>query len=161
MKNLINLFNRTKLDQIKFLLSYKISQDHLEVYFSAIRSRGGFNNNPNTIQFWSAYKRLLVRHQINGSLYGNCSIIDTCSILFVGANSRKNADAICDENDTINTEDDNIIFPKNDHDYDYRIPALDDYVVDIVKYTSDIVIDVIPDTAFTEVPENALICVEQ
>ncbi|XP_026813255.1 uncharacterized protein LOC113553890 [Rhopalosiphum maidis] len=35
-----------KTGQISFILSYKISQDHLEMLFSAIRSREGFNNNP-------------------------------------------------------------------------------------------------------------------
>ena len=31
---------------INYLLTYKFSQDHLELFFGAIRSAGGFNNNP-------------------------------------------------------------------------------------------------------------------
>jgi len=36
---------------LKFFLSYKCSQDHLELTFSCIRSRGGWNDNPNALQF--------------------------------------------------------------------------------------------------------------
>lgn len=31
---------------LKYLLTYKLSQDHLEMFFSNIRSRGGFTDNP-------------------------------------------------------------------------------------------------------------------
>lgn len=99
---------------MSFLLSYKLSKDYIEVFFSAIRSRGGFNNNPNVVQFRSAYKRLLVRHEIGGSTYGNCTILDnadTENILFVSANKRMDADAICN-NDLNNTNniDEQILF---------------------------------------------------
>ncbi|KAF4527784.1 hypothetical protein B566_EDAN015221 [Ephemera danica] len=32
--------------RLKYLLTYKMSQDHLEMFFGAIRSRGGWNNSP-------------------------------------------------------------------------------------------------------------------
>ncbi|KAE9523184.1 hypothetical protein AGLY_016417 [Aphis glycines] len=35
---------------LKYILTYKMSQDHLELFFGCIRSRGGSNNNPNCIQ---------------------------------------------------------------------------------------------------------------
>jgi len=107
---------------MSYLLSYKLSQDQLEVFFIALRSRGGFNNNPNAIQFKSAYKRLLVRHQVSGSEYGNCSTIDTASILFVSANQKKSADVIYTDT---NLEENNSIFNEYDHDYDYRVPELE------------------------------------
>ncbi|EFN66842.1 hypothetical protein EAG_09725, partial [Camponotus floridanus] len=46
---------------IKFLLTYKMSQDHLEIFFAAVRDKG-YNNNPSTKQekFNYAYKRLLL-----------------------------------------------------------------------------------------------------
>jgi len=47
-----------------FILTYKISQDHLEMFFSAIRAKGGFNNNPTTMQFEAAYKRLLIHTEL-------------------------------------------------------------------------------------------------
>ncbi|TGZ45601.1 THAP domain-containing protein 9 [Temnothorax longispinosus] len=41
---------------LEYLLTYKLSQDHVELFFSAIRSRGGHNNNPTAKQFESAFK---------------------------------------------------------------------------------------------------------
>ena len=49
---------------LKYILTYKFSQDHLELFFGAIRSAGGFNKNPTTQQFTAAYKRLLLRSSI-------------------------------------------------------------------------------------------------
>jgi len=40
-----------KTNQMEFILTYTISQDHLEMFFSAIRSRGGFCDNPTASQF--------------------------------------------------------------------------------------------------------------
>lgn len=58
-----------------YLLTYKLSQNHLETTFSAIRSRGGYNN-PTCRQFEAAYKRILIHNQVFGSVYGNCTILD-------------------------------------------------------------------------------------
>ena len=67
---------------MSYLLTYKFSQDHLELFFAAVRSCEGFNNNPTARQFQSCYKRLLMRHNIkNGN--GNCSIMDNTSILTI------------------------------------------------------------------------------
>lgn len=85
MTNLLELYDLVK-DNIHFLLSYKLNQGHLEVFFSALRSRAGFNNNPNAIQFQSAYKLLLVRHQVDGSTYGNYWPLNSANILFVRSN---------------------------------------------------------------------------
>lgn len=121
-----------------YLLSYKLSQDHLEIFFSAMRSRGGFNNNPNAIQFRSAYKRLIVRHEVNGSIYGNCTQLDSASILFVSAKKRQDADAIMNNDNDIDNESD--LFEEFEHDYDYRMPELEEYVTDVVKYTSGFIV---------------------
>lgn len=69
---------------MNYLLTYKLSQDHLELFFCAIRSRGGWNNNPTVGQFKAAYKRLLVHHEVE-QIKGNCSVQDETSILFVGS----------------------------------------------------------------------------
>ncbi|CAL9688353.1 unnamed protein product [Knipowitschia caucasica] len=68
--------------QCRYLLTYKLSQDHLELFFSSVRARGGFNNNPTTTQFTAAYKRLLVRQQVNTGT-GNCLLLDNTGILGV------------------------------------------------------------------------------
>ena len=67
---------------INYLLTYKFSQDHLELFFGAIRSAGGFNNNPTAQQFTAAYKRLLMRTTIEGGK-GNCQKLDPTSILHI------------------------------------------------------------------------------
>ena len=67
---------------LKYLLTYKLSQDHLELFFAAVRASGGCNNNPTAAQFMSAYKRLLTKHQI-ASATDNCNIQDQTTILHV------------------------------------------------------------------------------
>ena len=61
-----------KLNSIKYVLSYKFSQDHLELFFNAIRRACGWNNNPTTVQFLHIYKRMLMRAGVEPSSYGNC-----------------------------------------------------------------------------------------
>ena len=51
---------------LKFILTYKFSQDHLEHFFGATRLSLGCNNNPTAQQFIAAYKRLLMRSSIGG-----------------------------------------------------------------------------------------------
>ena len=57
----------------KFLLTYRLSQDHLETLFSRIRRKGGWNNNPNTLQFKFALRSLLMKNGVLSSSKGNCS----------------------------------------------------------------------------------------
>jgi hypothetical protein len=56
---------------LKYLLTYKTSQDHLELFFGAIRSRNGKNDNPTAIQFCSAYKSLLMHGTMKGKKIEN------------------------------------------------------------------------------------------
>ena len=65
---------------LKYLLTYKLSQDHLELFFGAVRAAGGFNNNPTTQQITAAYKLLLLRSHIEGGK-GNCEKRDPIDIL--------------------------------------------------------------------------------
>ena len=65
---------------LKYLLTYKMSQDHLELFFGAVRACGGWNNNPTTRQFIAAYKQLMMRHNIEGGR-GNCTPQDDTKIL--------------------------------------------------------------------------------
>ena len=74
--DLINVQNPV----LKYLLTYKLSQDHLELFFSTVRASGGWNNNPTMCQFIAAYKQLLMRHNIEGG-HGNCSRQDDTEIL--------------------------------------------------------------------------------
>ncbi|KAL1513577.1 hypothetical protein ABEB36_002972 [Hypothenemus hampei] len=64
----------------KYLLTYFFSQDFLEIYFSKIRGRHGFNNNPNVIQFRSAVRQILLKNAISTSPNANCNAIDNDAI---------------------------------------------------------------------------------
>lgn len=74
---------------LKYLLTYKLSQDHLQLLFVAVRAARGFNNNPTTQQFTAAYKRLLLRNHIQGGkrncvkrdpIKFFCTITDTVNV---------------------------------------------------------------------------------
>ena len=74
--------------KLKYILTYKMSQDHLELFFCAMRSSLGCNNNPTAREFTSSYKKMLVRHEIQG-IGGNCTAQDQTSILHVSSGSSR------------------------------------------------------------------------
>lgn len=72
-----------------FLITYKLSQDHVELFFGKIRSLGGHNNNPNTRQFKSAYKKLLAHLELSKKFSGNCLPLESIPILNSGESIAK------------------------------------------------------------------------
>lgn len=68
-------------DMLLYVPFYKLNQDHIELYFGAIRASLGYNNNPSVRQFISAYKKLLVRCQIRDNGIGNCILLEDIDIL--------------------------------------------------------------------------------
>ena len=56
----------------KYVLTYKLSQDHLEMLFSRIRRHGGWNNNPNCLQLKYALRAILMKNGITPSRNANC-----------------------------------------------------------------------------------------
>ncbi|EFN74744.1 THAP domain-containing protein 9, partial [Camponotus floridanus] len=64
-------------ESFKYILTYKFSQDYLEIFFSKIRSRHGYNNNPNVLQFKYAMRQILLRNEIKGSPNSNCLHLDS------------------------------------------------------------------------------------
>ncbi|KYN10881.1 THAP domain-containing protein 9 [Trachymyrmex cornetzi] len=90
MINLKNMFYEyVETNYLQYILSYKLSQDHLEIFFSCIRSIGGYNNNPTYVQFSSAYKRLLHHNEVKSSAQANCIAISNISILMMSSSSKK------------------------------------------------------------------------
>ena len=65
----------------KFLLTYKYSQDHIELLFSCIRSKGGWNNNPNVLQFKYALRNMLLRNKITTSNSANCQMFEQNAVI--------------------------------------------------------------------------------
>ena len=59
-----------------YILTYKFSQDHLELLFNKIRCRCGWNNNPDVLQFKYALRAILLRNSIEPSKTGNCTPFD-------------------------------------------------------------------------------------
>ena len=62
--------NYNKFD---YVLTYRFSQDQIEMYFSKIRSRLGWNNNPTALQFKWALRTLLQNNLITAPTTGNCT----------------------------------------------------------------------------------------
>ena len=63
-----------------FILTYKFSQDLLELFFCALHACGGFNNNPTAQQFRAAYKKLFLRSGIK-ACGGNCEAKNETNML--------------------------------------------------------------------------------
>ncbi|KAI8746475.1 DNA transposase THAP9 isoform X3 [Biomphalaria glabrata] len=64
----------------QFVLTYKFSQDHLELLFNAVRRAGGWNNNPNVKQFQATFKKILVRCGVQPGKTGNVSLLDSSDL---------------------------------------------------------------------------------
>lgn len=130
LKSIGRLFDNTvKTKQLNFILSYKISQDHIEMLFSAIRSRGGFNNNPTAAQFEAAYKRLLVRSELSISENANCSAQDDTSILHVSSNKKKMVENF---HDVLCVEEESFV----DKDEDNELEDINVYKEDVTEHIS-------------------------
>jgi hypothetical protein len=88
ISSVIDLYDRlVDGETMIYLLTYKLSQDHLEIFFGCIRQRGGWNNNPTCYQFKAAYKSLIIHNEIRGAESANC--IDQCQIKILGVSSKK------------------------------------------------------------------------
>jgi hypothetical protein len=75
IKSTIEMANEmfTSIDQpIKYLLAYKFSQDHIDLLFSCIRAKGGWNNNPNCLQLKYAIRKMMLRNAVTASKNANC-----------------------------------------------------------------------------------------
>ena len=78
---------------LKYLLTFKFSQDHLEHFFNSVRSCLGKNTNPTTVQFTAAFKKLIFG-QSNKSDYGNCLADDHLAIMSYPMDTKKAIDHI-------------------------------------------------------------------
>ena len=76
LENVVPVYNMTKNLGMTFLLTYKLSQDHLEIFFGKLRASGGCNNNPTSRQFQGAYKKNLVHCDLSGLNRGNVQSLE-------------------------------------------------------------------------------------
>lgn len=132
VQNLFQDLVKTKL--LNYVLTYKLSQDHLEMFFSAIRSKGGFNNNPTATQFEGAYKRLLIHVGVKASFSANCVQIDNTSILTIS--SRKKNDQVDDLLPSLENNDRDIY---DAFDQLHNIGLLSRFLIDVNEYIAGFV----------------------
>lgn len=127
---------------LKFIPAYKINQDHIELFFGAIRSQGGYNNNPTSRQFSSAYKKILIHAEVRDEGAGNCIPLEQINILNV-ASTNKTPEQIINESvpnrlndDFDDTEISNFL---TEHDYAFNFNSLSQYSMEVIKYISGFV----------------------
>lgn len=77
--------------ELDYLCTYKLQQDHLEVFFAAVRMRNGWSYNPTPTQFRFAFRKLLLHagKSILSSATGNCLPQDETVLLTVSKSSKK------------------------------------------------------------------------
>lgn len=71
-------------NQNEAFFTFSVSQDHVESFFGCIRRMNGCNDNPNAQQFEAAYRKLLVKNEIESSVHSNC-LNDITQILNVSS----------------------------------------------------------------------------
>lgn len=103
------------------LCTYRLSQDHIETFFGAIRAKGGSNNNPNACQFKASYKRILLQNDVSCSSKANCSYVSETRSLVIPGKQEQPSDV-----DTI--ESSPIIALPNRSTDDYETFMHDDYI---------------------------------
>jgi hypothetical protein len=141
IESLISMYSEYVLSgPLRYILPYKFSQDHLELFFCAIRTKGGHNNNPSAVAFKAAYKRLLMHTAIKGS-NGNCvELYQTpISILFPSSSIIPKCinevnEELKEAMESIPTEESSIA-----HDHTY-FRSLSQYVDDVVPYVGGFVV---------------------
>ncbi|XP_062326109.1 uncharacterized protein LOC134027021 isoform X2 [Osmerus eperlanus] len=65
----------------RYVLTYRFSQDHLELLFNSIRASGGWNKNPNARQFKYIFRKLMARCGVVKPCRGNVTAQDEAESL--------------------------------------------------------------------------------
>ena len=122
-----------------YVLTYKYSQDHIEMLFSCIPARGGWSNNPDSLQLKYALRRMLLGNSVTASVNANCQVFDDTVVIPI-FRTRKHAAPLA--------EDPNC--PKDDEQDTHRMNELMDgliksnphseFVNNILEYISGFVV---------------------
>lgn len=122
-----------------YILTYKLSQDHLEILFACIRKAGGFNNNPNAGQFVATYKKLMFRSGVSLTPNDNGNINaqdDTSLVVASRYMSRKDTEEFeVSEEQCIMFEDALI-----DHSYSTAVMQLSPFIDNVLVYIAGFVV---------------------
>jgi hypothetical protein len=112
--------------KLTYFLTYKLSQDQIETLFSVIRRRGGWNNNPTTLQFSYAYRALLSHIGVVASR--------SCNVFVDGSNDILSGQ----ENEEVDPVFVNNLL--NEHSYATWLPMLSSYVENVCCYIAGFVV---------------------
>ena len=123
---------------LTYILSYKFSQDHLELFFAVIRSRGGSNNNPSPIQLRATWKRLLTHNKIKDVTTGNCIPVENCRLLDINfslESLQSNANVNIETVSSVRRDGEHEAAPDDcvhdDHDYVPSVTYLSQFVENV------------------------------
>ncbi|KAM7311919.1 hypothetical protein ISCGN_008826 [Ixodes scapularis] len=131
------LFQR---DMCRYICTYRLSQDHLEMFFSCIRQRGGWNNNPSAVQFRHAYRCLLVHADVKAPTTANVApdMDGITALRHQGNLSKENDEA--EEIDPLQLD---TFFSFADHDYLGATHGLTEFSAEIVQYVGGFIVRVV------------------
>lgn len=141
MKSLLNIYE-ISVDKynFSFIPAYKMSQDHLELFFGSIRSCGGYNNNPTCRHFISAYKKILIHAEIREHGVGNCVPLQSINILHCSSNIYKTKHKDSNNKSALTTNLEKMYSETVECDHDYVFNYnLSQYSKEIVIYISGFV----------------------
>ena len=81
VRGIFNSFVASQNAPLKYLLTHKMSQDHLELFFRAVQACVRAKDNPTAEELTAAVERLLVRHDV-GASGSKCSPLDGTRVLY-------------------------------------------------------------------------------
>ena len=130
---------------LKYLLTYKFSQDHLELFFAVIRSRGGNNNNPSPLQLRATWKRLLTHNHVKDVATGNCEPTNACKLLTINGCIEQMQRKLGVDLDSLsrsrqNNPDEETKSVCVDHDYMPSMTSLSKFVDNVIVYIAGFVV---------------------
>ncbi|KAH9360265.1 hypothetical protein HPB48_005717 [Haemaphysalis longicornis] len=112
----------------RYICTGILDQDPLEMYFSCVRQRGGWNKSPSASEFRHAYRRTLVHAAVGGSQNGNVTP-QLESIML--ARNQGTSNSTCDEDSDEAADPEAAVVPAAlDHDY----LAVTTFASEVVKY---------------------------
>ncbi|KOB73308.1 THAP domain-containing protein [Operophtera brumata] len=97
---------------LNYMPLHRISQDHIELFFSNVRSHGGYSDNPTAQKFEAIYKKLLINTEMTLTAKGAyCISLEKIEILNCSPSVEKiNSTIVREYNDTCNERNDDVDF---------------------------------------------------
>ncbi|KAH9371759.1 hypothetical protein HPB48_021024 [Haemaphysalis longicornis] len=115
----------------RYICTGNLDQDPLEMYFSCVRQRGGWNNNPSASEFRQAYRRTPVHAAVGGSQ--NAPQLEGIKL----ATNQETSNSTCDEDSDKAVDPEAAVLPAAlDHDYF----AVTTFASEVVKYIGGFVV---------------------